>query len=58
MLRRNAGRLALGVWLATMAVVAFATVLLIATFATPVPNSWGFRGASQLAAVTTGSIGA
>ena len=58
MLRRNAGRIAVGVWLASMALALGATVLLVSTLSTAVPNSWGFRGAAQLAAVTAGSVGA
>ena len=50
--------IALVVWALTMAAAAIAVALIIATRDTPVPSSWGFRGASEAFAITCGTIGA
>jgi len=46
------------VWALTIGASAVAFGLVIATRDTPVPDSWGFRGASELFAVTCGTVGA
>jgi len=45
-------------WIVTMTVAGIALGILIATRDTPVPTSWGFRGASEAFAVTCGTVGA
>ena len=54
----TARRLAMVVWLATMALSASAAAILVATAWVDMPPSWGFRGASNLVAVTFSSVGA
>ena len=51
-------RIALGSWLVIVAFVLLDVALLILTRATAVPDSWGFRGATGLAAMVFGSVGA
>jgi hypothetical protein len=54
----NARRLAVAVWLVTMTLSVAAAAILIATAWVEMPPSWGFRGASNLVAVTFSSVGA
>jgi hypothetical protein len=56
MTRRHS--LAIASWLVTMAAAAIALGILAATRDTPVPTSWGFRGASEVFAITCGTVGA
>jgi hypothetical protein len=51
-------RTAIAVWLVTIALCATAATLLVATAGVPMPASWGFRGSSNLVALTFGSVGA
>ena len=46
------------IWALTIGASTVAFGLVIATRDTPVPDSWGFRGASELFAVTCGTVGA
>ena len=58
MLRRNAGRIAVGVWLVSIALALARHGPAGLDAVHPAPTSWGFPGASQLATVTLGTIGA
>ncbi len=51
------GRLALAAWLATIALIAAAGIVLVATWSTAVPDSWGFRGATIVIAGVFGTVG-
>jgi hypothetical protein len=50
--------IAIALWAATVAAAILATLLVIATRDTPVPASWGFRGASEAFGVACGTVGA
>ena len=54
----TARRLAVIVWLGTVALCAVTAAILAATAWVAMPSSWGFRGASILVAVIFGSVGA
>jgi hypothetical protein len=51
-------RAAVASWLVTMALAVAALLILIATRDTPVPTSWGFRGASEAFGIVCGTVGA
>jgi hypothetical protein len=51
-------RLAVASWVATVAGAAISLGILVLTLDTPVPASWGFRGASALYALVGGTVGA
>jgi hypothetical protein len=51
-------RAAVASWLVTMAMAGAALIILIATRETPVPTSWGFRGASEAFGIVCGTVGA
>jgi hypothetical protein len=51
-------RLAAASWITTMTASLIAIGILVATRDTPVPTSWGFRGASSAFGLTCGTIGA
>ena len=56
--QRQTGRLVWIIWLATMALSLAAVALLLSTLWVVVPDSWGFRGASAVFALTCGTVGA
>ena len=53
----NRHRLAATLWIATLATSVASLVLFAATRSTPVPPSWGFRGASAVFGLTCGTVG-
>jgi hypothetical protein len=55
---RGRRRAAVASWLATMGMSVAALLILIATRDTPVPTSWGFRGASEAFGIVCGTVGA
>ncbi len=55
--RSKRRRLAVAWWLVTMTTSAAAFGILLATRDTPVPTSWGFRGAADTFGLTCGTVG-
>ncbi len=51
-------RAAVASWLVTMGMSVAALLILFATRDTPVPTSWGFRGASEAFGIVCGTVGA
>jgi hypothetical protein len=51
-------RLAVALWITTLAVSVIALSIFVATRDTPVPTSWGFRGAADAFGLTCGTMGA
>ena len=49
--------LAVAVWVATVSASAVALAIFAVTRDTPVPSSWGFRGASEAFGLTCGTVG-
>ena len=50
--------IAIALWAVTVVAAVLATLLVIATRDTPVPASWGFRGASEAFGLACGTVGA
>ena len=56
----NVGRsraVAIGIWLATLAIAAGAVILVALTLSAEIGPSWGFRGFAVLFAITFGTVG-